>query len=152
MWFWILFIGHRVFPQGFGLGGCFLTVCSPALHTGGEWIFSESIIISTRNRLDALSCPRLPSLHQSPTILSSLPFHYVSVFHSPEIPGFIIERIWRLPSCAQTYTHWPAELLFPNQKQTAINRAPSTLSETGESLNQSVKCSYFILSVGPCWK
>lgn len=34
--------------------------------------------------------------------------------------------------------HWPAQLLFPNQKQTAINRAPSLLSHTGESLNQSV--------------
>lgn len=39
-----------------------------------------------------------------------------------------------------TYLHSAGQLehLFPNQKQTAINRAPSLLSPAGESLNQSL--------------
>lgn len=70
--------------------------------------------------------------------LTLTPFLLCVLFHTSQIPGFIIEKTSHQPARAQTYTHitpghWLAELLFPNQKQTAINRAPSLLSHTGES-------------------
>lgn len=54
--------------------------------------------------------------------------------------GLLLRKTSKHPWCAQTCTpitprRWLAELLFPNQKQTAINRAPSLLSHTGQSLN-----------------
>lgn len=89
-------------------------------------------------------CPLLPSSILPPslshTVTSTLPLFYcVSFFTHLKYQGLLRKH----PSCAQTLTQicprrWLAQLLFPNQKQTAINRAPSLLSHTGESLNKSV--------------
>lgn len=92
----------------------------------------------------ALVCPpSAPSitLPHHDQHLTLTPISLCVFFHTTQTPGFITEKASHHPSCAQTQTritpwHWLAELLFPNQRQTAINRAPSLLSH--KSLNQSV--------------
>ncbi len=118
-----------------------------------EFSLSESLSLHITDWTPSLAliCP--PSalsitLPHSDQHLTRTPFLLCGLFHTSQIPGFIIEKTSRHPPCAQTYTHisapqWLAELLSPNQKQTAINRAPSLLSHTGETLNQSAlsRCS-----------
>lgn len=89
--------------------------------------------------------PLLPLTPMSSFLL--LPFLSRVFFHTSKTPGFIIGSNITPYSCVHKQTlssqtcipsgRCLAHILFPNQKQTAINRPPCLLSHTGESLNQS---------------
>lgn len=130
------------------------------LRCGGGEIFSQHALQTghkcTSFRVNHYLCPQrplspssiLPLLppsfsHTVTSTLPSLPFfYYVPIFFFSFSKVYYWENITPSIVCTNVHLHTsaelPAQLLFPNQKQTAINRAPSLLSHTGDSLNQSV--------------